>query len=1072
MSNTPYNHGTTGEHVPENDITHTIQASGQDNIPVPNADFVKNSEILRDGQDLILQARDGSVIVIEDYFSIDPAPLLQSPDGAMLTSDLVNSFIQQTGHAQYADAGSMSDANPIGAIQEITGKASVTRNDGSRDTITIGTAIYEGDVIETEDDGAVNIVFIDETSFAISQNAKLAIDEYVFDPSSESGTSDFSILRGLFVFTSGLIGRDDPDDVSIDTPMGSIGIRGTIIAGNVTTGEITLMEGAIVLRAFNGSEITLANQYDTARFDPAGGETSYVGKTTPEIFNSNFESVKAVAPALFAAPPTGNEPADSSQPEAAPQQQPAAEDPFFDNKADAQFDQGVNTVPSGQSQPLLNSEPIVTTAPLDAPLPPPPVAPSSDPVGTDTSVNSTPLPPPPSGSTTTTTSTSTNTTTNTNTSGTIFLNSIGGSQGFILNGVAGSLSHFGFSVAALGDPDNNGLGNFLVGTNVDTAGKIYKFNGMTADGNQSIGPNNTTTADVASIGDFNGDGITNFISGTPFSDNITTDGGGITIHSTGTTIGTGLNAGDMAGQSVAGIGDINGDGLNDILFGAPGRDNGGTNYGSSYIIFGASAAGVIDAGAIGSNRIKIDGSGYTNGQFGNFVSGAGDFNNDGFSDFVSTEHISANAGQAYLFMGSVAPAYSNPTGASYIFTGIGTDGFDVPVMSMGDMNGDGTSDIAIADTLNNKIHILFGGGAVDTVLSDNVGSNGYTIINSGAGEIDGGGYAGDFNGDGFDDIALAVRNGTSADIFVIYGKAGMSGILDIQSLYGNSALAYHSKYTIGHTAPFEFNFSATAGDINGDGFDDLLVGTPEANGGDGSVAVLLGRNESKLGADGNQTHIAHDTSPDNKVFANGDNQHLVGDSTNNELSDKLATDLWAHTNVSMRGGAGNDIMTLNNLSAGVDVHNASTLGNLDGGAGHDSLLFFGDNDTLDFSSVGSEGLSGIEVFQMMGTGQTLKLGIDDIFRLLQESDNGTLKISGNGNTNNELMIENNGITFFGGSNLTPAILRTELDDVHDPLTTNSVTHTTVGNYENFSIGGYTLQIENILLDATNPAQIV
>jgi len=198
----------------------------------------------------------------------------------------------------------------------------------------------------------------------------------------------------------------------------------------------------------------------------------------------------------------------------------------------------------------------------------------------------------------------------------------------------------------------------------------------------------------------------------------------------------------------------------------------------------------------------------------------------------------------------------------------------------------------------------------------------------------------------------------------------------------------------------------------------------------------------------------------------------VGDSTNNELSDKLATDLWAHTNVSMRGGAGNDIMTLNNLSAGVDVHNASTLGNLDGGAGHDSLLFFGDNDTLDFSSVGSEGLSGIEVFQMMGTGQTLKLGIDDIFRLLQESDNGTLKISGNGNTNNELMIENNGITFFGGSNLTPAILRTELDDVHDPLTTNSVTHTTVGNYENFSIGGYTLQIENILLDATNPAQIV
>ncbi|MCB9991872.1 MAG: FG-GAP repeat protein [Rhodospirillales bacterium] len=280
---------------------HIISANGQDVIDLPHSDFVKNADILRDGQDLVLEAPDGSVIVIEGYFNADPAPLLQAPDGQALTPQLVQSFAHHAGPVQYAQAGSMSDESPVGAIQEVSGKATVTRTDGTTEEITLGTPIFQGDIVETEGEGAVNIVFIDETSLAVSNNAKLAIDEYVFDPASESGTTDVSVLRGLFVFTSGLIGRDDPDDVNIDTPMGSIGIRGTVIVGNADTGQITVMEGAIVLRGFNGNQITLAQQFETGRFDPVTGDVIYVGKAEPGVFTNDFSSLKSVSPGLFTA---------------------------------------------------------------------------------------------------------------------------------------------------------------------------------------------------------------------------------------------------------------------------------------------------------------------------------------------------------------------------------------------------------------------------------------------------------------------------------------------------------------------------------------------------------------------------------------------------------------------------------------------------------------------------------------------------------------------------------------------------------------------------------------------------
>ena len=113
------------ENSPQHNV---ISINGQAQIALPDAEFVKNSDILRDGQDLILETAGGESIVIEGYFNADPAPILNAPDGSALTPQLVNSFVHNAGPMQYAQMGTMSDASPIGAVKEISGSAVCASN--------------------------------------------------------------------------------------------------------------------------------------------------------------------------------------------------------------------------------------------------------------------------------------------------------------------------------------------------------------------------------------------------------------------------------------------------------------------------------------------------------------------------------------------------------------------------------------------------------------------------------------------------------------------------------------------------------------------------------------------------------------------------------------------------------------------------------------------------------------------------------------------------------------------------------------------------------------------------------
>lgn len=252
-----------------------------------------------------------------------------------------------------------ASTDPVGHIQEVSGTAHITRVDGHTEAVAIGQPVYQGDIIETQDQGAVNIVFSDESSFAISEGARMAIDEYVFDPATQAGDTNVSILKGIFVFTSGLIGREDPDSVKIETPAGSIGIRGTIIAGNINTGEITVVEGAIVLRNAMGQEVTLSNQFETARFDTEQAQIQHMGQLSAEDVASNFASISGVAPSFFTSIEDSAAEAHENQEENAPQEGDEANPDASESNGDTS--DSTQPAPDGtQPQPAQPQTPPVS----------------------------------------------------------------------------------------------------------------------------------------------------------------------------------------------------------------------------------------------------------------------------------------------------------------------------------------------------------------------------------------------------------------------------------------------------------------------------------------------------------------------------------------------------------------------------------------------------------------------------------------------------------------------------------------------------------------------------------------
>jgi hypothetical protein len=429
-------------------------------------------------------------------------------------------------------------------------------------------------------------------------------------------------------------------------------------------------------------------------------------------------------------------------------------------------------------------------------------------------------------------------------------------------------AEFGYSVSEAGDVNGDGYADIIVGAvSYDDAGRSYVYHGSTR--GLSTAPDWITEGgqpgagfgiSVSTAGDVNGDGFADVVVGASNYDNGDLNEGracvyhgspaGLTTTADWTAEGNQDHA--LFGTSVSTAGDVNGDGFADVVVGANQHDNGELSEGRAYVYHGS----VVGLSATAS---WINESDQPGASFGTSVSTAGDVNGDGFADVVvgapGYDNVEAAEGRAYVYHGSAAglsatagwTAESNQAGAW----------FGDSVSTAGDVNGDGYADVIVSapryengEAYEGQAYVYHGSATGLSISAGWTAEGGQTDARFGCSVSS----AGDVNGDGYSDIiigAILYDNGHSDEgkAFVYHGSAGGPSISPTWTAEGNQTDAW-------------FGWSvSSAGDVNGDGYSDVIIGAKHYENGEAGEGGAFAFHGSAIGllavpawtAEGNQS---------------------------------------------------------------------------------------------------------------------------------------------------------------------------------------------------------------------------
>ena len=404
---------------------------------------------------------------------------------------------------------------------------------------------------------------------------------------------------------------------------------------------------------------------------------------------------------------------------------------------------------------------------------------------------------------------------------------------------------FGCSVSSAGDVNGDTfvdviVGAYQSGTAANPSGRAYiYFGGPRADERVDVVLSGEAAGDafgvsVASAGDVNHDGFADVIVGAYENDARGANAGRAYIYFGGASMDdkpdvvlTGEMPGDAFGYAVAGAGDVNRDGYSDVIVGAYENSARGAGAGRAYVYYGGQRPDPV-ADAILNGETAGD-------RFGISVAGAGDVNGDGLADILvgayQNDAGGVDAGRAYLYLGSARILDR----AATVLTGAEAgDSFGFAVSTAGDVNKDGLADIVVGAYHNGaggkdagRAYVYFGGKSVspapDVVFTGEAAGDafGYAV-----------GSAGDANGDGYADILIGAygndAGGSAAGrAYVYYGAPTPDPVAD-WFLTGSQTLDNLGFAVFG------------AGDVDGDGFADVVVGAPYSDAGRAYIAKTVG----------------------------------------------------------------------------------------------------------------------------------------------------------------------------------------------------------------------------------------
>jgi Ca2+-binding RTX toxin-like protein len=192
---------------------------------VVDAHLLFHGDFSRAGQDLVIST-DGTSVHVPGYFATETPADLVSPAGAILRGDTVELLAGPRAPAQYAQAGAPGGAgDSVGHVGQVTGTATVQHADGTTEQLGADTQIFQGDVVQTGAGGTVGILFSDNTVLLVEPGSRIVVNQFVYDPNSNSNSGVLDAVDGTFAFVAGKMAHTGGLDVN--TPIATMGIRGT-----------------------------------------------------------------------------------------------------------------------------------------------------------------------------------------------------------------------------------------------------------------------------------------------------------------------------------------------------------------------------------------------------------------------------------------------------------------------------------------------------------------------------------------------------------------------------------------------------------------------------------------------------------------------------------------------------------------------------------------------------------------------------------------------------------------------------------------------------------------------------